>query len=125
MKKIFLIIILFLLPLQYTWAMVASYDTHDAQDHDTQDTEIHFGHHEHYSDVLTSDANSNQPDSQDAENLNSHLHLGFFHLSCGELNGNVIPQFEQLTVHNITPYLFVYHSPPTFQPERPNWLLAV
>ena len=116
MKKVFLILMLCLLPLQYTWAMVASYDMHDAHD-----TETHFGHHEHDADASTSDANSSQPDNQDIKKLDSHLHLGFFHLSCGELIGYVMPMFEQQTTQVTTPYLFTYHSPPNYHPERPNW----
>ena len=109
---------LFLLPLQYTWAMVASYDTHDAQD-----TEVHFGHHEHYSDfwAVNLEPKSNQPDNQDTKSLESHLHLGFFHLSCGELIGYSLPVFDQQALLVITPYLFTYHSPPSYEPERPNW----
>jgi hypothetical protein len=121
MKKIFLILMLFLLPLQYTWAMVASYDMHDAQDN-----EVHFGHHEHHVDALSSDAHSNQPDNQttknqSTKNLDNHLHLGFFHLSCGELIDYALPEFEQQVVQVTTPYLFTYHSPPSYQLERPNW----
>ncbi len=111
---------LFLLPLQYTWAMVAGYDTHDAQD-----TEVHFGHHEHYADVLTSNTDSNQPNNPETKNLDSHVHLGFFHLSCGELIGYALPVFEQQALQMTTPYLFTYHSPPSYQPERPNWVSLV
>ena len=122
MKKIFLIVMLFLLPLQYTWAMVASYDTHDAQD-----TEVHFGHHEHNTNtsLFDLDIDSNLPENQDTQNLDSHVHLGFFHLSCGDLIGYALPVFEQQALQMTTPYLFTYRSPPNYQPERPNWVSLV
>ena len=113
---------LFLLPLQYTWAMVASYDMHDAQD-----TQLHFGHHEHFTDVSISDidVNLNQSNNQDTKKLDGHLHLGFFHLSCGELIGYAMPLFEQHAAHMTTPYLLACHSPPSYLPERPNWAVLV
>jgi hypothetical protein len=120
-KKLLLIIMLFLLPLQYTWAMVASYDLHDAQD-----TEVHFGHHEHPADEnhidhidLSGDEETNK------QAANCHVHLGFSHLSCSELIGYALPVFDQQAVHLSTPYLFTYHSSPSYQPERPNWALLV
>lgn len=111
------------MPYQFAWAMVASYDTHGAQD-----TDVHFGHHEHYdhqdyADLSASD--SEQSNKRDAKNLETHLHLGFFHLSCGELIGYVLPVFEQQATQAVTPYLFANLSPPTYQPERPNWRLTV
>ncbi len=127
MKKLFLILMMCLLPYQFAWAMVASYDTHGAHD-----TEVHFGHHEHYyyqdyADLSESgsELNPDHSNTRDAKNLETHLHLGFFHLSCGELISYVLPVFEQQATQAITPYLFAYHSPPTYQPERPNWLSAV
>lgn len=118
MKKFFLILMMCLLPYQFAWAMVVNYDTHGAHD-----TEVHFGHHEY--DVSLSEADSGQSNTRDVKNLDTHLHLGFFHLSCGELISYVLPVFEQQATQAITPYLFAYHSPPTYQPERPNWLAVV
>jgi hypothetical protein len=120
MKKLFLILMMCLLPYQFAWAMVASYDTHGAHD-----TAVHFGHHEHL--VLTSDANQSSDTNQstDSETSKNHLHLGFFHLSCGELIGHDLPKFEQQTIHFVTLYTFSYYSPPSSQPERPNWTTLV
>lgn len=123
MKKIFLILLLFLLPLQYTWAMVAGYDTHDAQD-----TEIHFGHHEHDSvDNHTDNTDligDNESDSQ-TQTTKIHEHFGFLHISSGEVLSHDLPIFVAEAKQPAFQYLFTYHSPPNYQPERPNWLAAV
>jgi hypothetical protein len=120
MKKLFLILMMCLLPYQFAWAMVASYDTHGAHD-----TDVHFGHHEHV--ALSNDANQSADTSQstDSNSTQNHLHLGFLHLSCGELIDHALPVFEQQTIHFVTPYTFSYYSPPSAQPERPNWASLV
>ena len=114
---------LFLLPLQYTWAMVASYDMHYAQD-----TEMHFGHHEH--DGI--DNHTNNTDLVDDNESNSqtqttkiHEHFGFLHMSSGELLSHDLPILVVEAKRPSFQYLFTYHSPPNYQPERPNWLAAV
>ena len=142
MKKTFLIIMLFLLPFQYTWAMVASYDTHGK--HDNQ---AHFGHHEHpianhelassestshklKSIVLKSiEANGsvdnvahphNKQDNSDKQAAQNHVHYGFCHLSCGEVLGYDLPSFDQSRPILASHYLFNYHSPPANTLDRPN-----
>ena len=109
-----------LLPHQFAWAMVASYETHSAHD-----TDVHFGHHEHHSLTTNADQPSDTTQSTDTNNAQNHLHLGFLHLSCGELITYAQPVFEQQTNHFVTPYKFSYYSPPSAQPERPNWALLV
>ena len=128
-RKIFLIFMLFLLPLQYAWAMAANYDTH----HD-QDSQVHFGHHEHQpsenhhdtTDLDTTDdlAGDNQSDTN-TKTTKIHDHFGFLHLSCGEVLSHDLPSFTPETNQYLNQYTFSYHSPPTYQPERPNWLAAV
>ena len=123
MKKLFLIMMMFLLPLQYTWAMVASYDTHSPQD-----TQAHFGHHEHQS----SDNHNSNNDLVDADETGksaqtaqNHVHYGFSHLSCGEVLGYELPIFDLAKPLLLSHYLFNHHSPPSYQPERPNWIAPV
>lgn len=120
MRKIFLIVIIFLLPWQYSWAMVASYDVHDAQD-----TEMHFGHHEHAASENQSDhfdLSSDEDTSQQAANC--HVHCGFLHLSFAALSHN-LPSFACESIHYSSQYLVNYDSSPSYQPERPNWALLV
>lgn len=115
---------LFLLPLQYTWAMVANYDTHDAED-----SEIHFGHHEHQTPVHqtidnhTDLAGDTKGDSK-TQTSNSHEHFGFLHMSSGEILSYELPIFAPEAKQLSFDYLFSYHTPPSYQPERPNWIAA-
>ena len=123
MKKFFLILMICLLPYQFAWAMVAGYDTHDAQD-----TQAHFGHHEHQATENHTDsidlAGDNEGDTN-TQTAKSHVHCGFLHLSCGEVLSHDLPIFVSETKQFSIQYLFTYHSPPNYQPERPNWISPV
>jgi hypothetical protein len=123
MRKIFLTFMLFLLPLQYTWAMVANYDTHNAQD-----SQAHFGHHEHQSSKnlpYSTDLTDGNEDDINTQTAKVHDHFGFIHLSCLELLGHDLPSFTPETNQYLNLYTFNYHSPPANALERPNWLAAV
>ena len=50
MRKLFLILMMCLLPYQFAWSMVANYDTHGVKD-----TGVHFGHHAHEVDAVEID----------------------------------------------------------------------
>ena len=114
---------LLLLPLQYTWAMVASYDTHGALD-----THAHFGHHEHQASgnhTNGDDLADNDKSDKNTQKAKIHDHFGFLHMSSGELLSHDLPVFVSEAKQFSIQYLFSHHSPPTYQPERPNWLAAV
>jgi hypothetical protein len=130
MRKIFLIFMLFLLPLQYTWAIVTNYDTHN-----DQDSQAHFGHHEHqdehpasvnhkanHSDII--DVASDNEGDTNTQTAKVHDHFGFLHLSCLELLSHDLPSFIPETNHYLNQYTFNYHSPPANELERPNWMAA-
>lgn len=114
---------LFLLPLQYTWAMVSSYDSHNLQD-----VQAHFGHHEHQP-VDNHNGNIDLTNVQDSDksiqSAQNHVHYGFFHLSCGEMLGHELPIFGSTNSQLLSYYLFNYDAPPSYQPDRPNWIAAV
>lgn len=122
MKQCFLILMMCLLPYQFAWAMVASYDTHSKQD-----TQAHFGHHEHQSIDSHTDntdlANDNKSDTK-TQTTKTHEHFGFLHMSSGELLSHDLPIFAPEAKQLSFQYLFTYYSPPNYQPERPNWLAA-
>ncbi len=127
MKKLFIVAMLFLLPLQYTWAMVASYDAHGAQD-----IQAHFGHHQHQvlhqaldSHTDSNDLADNHKSGKNTQEAKIHDHFGFLHMSSGELLSHDLPIFVSETKQLSIQYLFNYRSPPTYQPERPNWFAAV
>jgi hypothetical protein len=120
MKKFFLILMMCLLPYQFAWAMVASYDTHGAQD-----TDVHFGHHEHQAmdkDTDNNDLAENDKSDKNTQKAKIHDHCGFLNLSCLELSSHDLPVFVSAAKQFSIQYLFNYHSSPNYQPERPNWI---
>ena len=120
--------LVFLLPLQATWAAVANYDTQGVHD-----SSNHFGHHEHQS-VNNYDANIdlvkyNKPQDNTldigTDGLKTHVHYGFNHLSCGVGLSHCLSVFAPEDNQYTNPYLFNYHSPPSNTLERPNWSTPV
>ena len=146
MRKLFLILMMCLLPYQFAWAMVASYDTHGVKD-----TGVHFGHHAHEADAVKIDItpldlvqadlaqlelvqadlvqlsdtlNANQNDS-DTSTSKNHVHYGLFHMSCGELMYQTLPVFEPIGSHFSSQYLFSYPAPVSNALDRPNWSASI
>ena len=136
MRKLFLILMMCLLPFQFAWAMVASYDTHGVRD-----TGEHFGHHAHELDVveinltaldlaqsdltkISDTLNADQNDS-DTSTSKNHVHYGLLHMSCGELIYQTLPVFESIGSHFSSQYLFSYHAPVYNALDRPNWSASV
>lgn len=126
MRKLFLILMMCLLPYQFAWSMAATYDTHGVKD-----TSVHFGHHAHEVDAVELDLvqlsdtlNANQNDS-DTSTSKNHVHYGLFHMSCGELMYQALPVFEPIGSHFSSQYLFSYHAPVSNTLDRPNWSAPV
>ena len=131
MRKLFLILMMCLLPYQFAWSMVATYDTHGVKD-----TGVHFGHHAHEVDAVEIDLtqldlvqlsdtlNADQNDS-DTSTSKNHVHYGLFHMSCGELIYQALPVFEPIGSHFSSQYLFSYHAPISNALDRPNWSASV
>ena len=136
MRKLFLILMMCLLPYQFAWSMAATYDTHGVKD-----TGVHFGHHAHELDAVEIDLtqldlaqadltkindtlNADQNDS-DTSSSKNHVHYGLFHMSCGELIYQTLPVFEPIGSHFSSQYLFSYHAPISNALDRPNWSAPV
>ena len=131
MRKLFLILMMCLLPYQFAWSMVATYDTHGVKD-----TGVHFGHHAHEVDAVEIDLtqldivqlsdtlNADQNDS-DTSTSKNHVHYGLFHMSCGELMYQALPVFEPIGSHFSSQYLFSYHASVSNTLDRPNWSAPV
>ena len=151
MRKLFLILLMCLLPYQFAWSMAVSYDTHGVSD-----TGVHFGHHAHEIDAVEIDLtaldlaqadlaqldlgqldlaqldlvqlsdtlNADQNDN-DTSTSKNHVHYGLFHMSCGELMYQALPVFESIGSHFSSQYLFSYHAPVSNALDRPNWSAPV
>lgn len=145
MRKFFLIVMMFLLPHQYAWAMVANYDVHDTDHHNaerhnsSQQHRTHFGHHEHHANIeddngnvvavidsglinLGDDVKSQASDSNSKQSHHTHVHYGFCHLSCGEVLTYHLPVFEATSVQFLSQYSLAYQAPISNTPYRPKWL---
>ena len=137
MRKLFLIIMMCLLPYQFAWSMAVGYDMHGVSD-----TGVHFGHHTHEADavkidltaldlvqadlaqldlVQISDTLNVDQNDNDTSSSKNHVHYGLFHMSCGELLYQVLPVFEPIGGHLSSRYLFYYHAPVSNVLDRPNW----
>ena len=150
MRKFFLIVMMFLLPHQYAWAMAANYDVHDTDHHNTDNISVaghnspeqhraHFGHHEHHANIqdaegnvvavidsglinLDDDVKSQSLDSNSKQSHHTHVHYGFCHLSCGEVLTYRLPVFEATSIQFLSQYSLVYQAPTSNTPYRPKWL---
>lgn len=123
MKRSFLILMMCLLPYQFAWAMVASYDTHSEQD-----TQAHFGHHGHQATENHTDSIDLVGDNEGDANTRAaknHVHCGFLHLSCSELLSHDLPSFTPESNQYSNQYLFNYPSPLANALERPNWAAPI
>ena len=125
MRRIFAIVLLVLLPLQFSWAAVASYCGHE-----TQAGVEHFGHHDHQhhgdaGDGAALDANSDaNADAVDGKAP------GAMDLDCGHCHGTCsmvpnLPSVLPAALSTAPPIATLdecggAHAPT--RPERPQWL---
>ncbi|MFN0316358.1 MAG: hypothetical protein ACKVQA_15135 [Burkholderiales bacterium] len=109
MKRL-LVLLLILLPLQWSAAAVAGYCQHE-----TGVAAKHTGHHNHKHDGSANEKTP-QPSAQ------THNDCGMCHLSCGGAvslgsGRDVLPFRALMSARNIPHFLSAFTS----RPERPNW----
>jgi hypothetical protein len=119
-RRFLAIVLLAMLPLQFSWAAVASYC-----EHETQGTG-HFGHHEH---EHHADAGPNAEPAAEADAPGDKA-PGAMDLDCGHCHGqcSVMPTLSAKipgTLSTAPPSAFANeaggaHAPA--RPERPQWL---
>jgi len=117
MRRFFAIILLALLPFQFTWAAVAAYCGHESGV-----AAQHFGHHEHQHHA---DAGANQVDGDAAGKA-----LSGNDLDCGHCHGNCsgmptpLNDVKPLDVasHPGTPVEGIVRTLTHSPPERPQWV---
>lgn len=118
MKRLVLILIMLIVPLQSVWAAVSAYCAHEADA-----ATGHFGHHSHQHGALKADAESDQDSSagkvidKDKDNDCGLCHLGHgsflntqTRLGLVDANASPILSTQRLGLSDITA-----------RPERPNW----
>ncbi|RZI40012.1 DUF2946 domain-containing protein [Herbaspirillum sp. HC18] len=116
MKKLLLIFLLVLLPLQFCWAAAAAYCQHEGEK-----SAQHFGHHSH-----KHDAKADLPDNADkGGKVKIHVDCGYCHLSCQVSALTTVPEVVLPTgsTHVEKPARpYSSHIPDGLQ--RPDWHLV-
>jgi hypothetical protein len=118
MRRWFVILLLALLPFQFTWAAVASYCAHE-----TGSQAQHVGHHEHEHTSVAADLVA------DADALSADAPAGQ-HLDCGHCHGGCtgMPMLKNAAVvltsaqHPAATFSPLVLSRAQAPPERPQWL---
>lgn len=112
MRRLFAIFLLVLLPLQLSWASVATYCQHE-----TGNQAQHFGHHDHQHQA-----------SQDQDSTDSKLpggvdnDCGTCHAGCVvAILGDIAANPPHLAAVVIADYRTIPSLSPLEIPERPNW----
>jgi hypothetical protein len=116
MRRWFAVLLLALVPLQFSWAVVVSYC-----EHETQAAAGHFGHHEHQhhgEDLLVADNDAARDDVTGA----TQSDCGHCHGTCCSmptLSGGLTPRATAL--HAVTPVEGRLRTLAPTPPERPQW----
>lgn len=117
MRRWLAILLLVLLPLQSVWAAAAAYCQHE-----TGAGAQHFGHHEHKHHQGSADTSN----SSDVPSFAVDADCAVCHAVCAAATVDVPSLVVDISRPAITPwYLHAPVSPPTAQPERPNWSFPV
>ncbi|WP_420473660.1 cation efflux protein, CzcI family [Noviherbaspirillum sp. ST9] len=114
MKKLLLIFLLALLPLQFSWAAAAAYCQHEGEK-----SSQHFGHHSHQH-----DASADRPDDTDKV-VKGHADCGYCHAYCQVSALTSVPEVVLPTgsTHVEKPtQSYSSHIPDGLQ--RPDWRLV-
>lgn len=120
MSKFIAIALLFLIPLQFSWAMASQYCSHHEQGQAAQ----HFGHHtdEHHFDLNDHQQSHELVNVDDGQLDDSHHHL-HHGVSLGLITFWFLPNTHELSRDGIVNTENVYASRFVLDRiERPQWL---
>lgn len=111
MKRLFLIFLLTMLPLQMSWAVVSDYC-----EHESGKAAQHLGHHEHKHET----SNDKQPSKSKLGTGDSHC--SYCHHCCANIIDTSQPILDLLFDSTLAQFeLQRYISPISDGPSRPNW----
>ena len=125
MKKILLILLLTILPIQYAWSMAAVYCGHEQMSE--QGTTTHFGHHGHQHQAQagddTDDGQTAESKSQSKSQSHGDCEVCHHAVQASVLDDNEVAA-PAVTKAYAVPSHFQYLSYIAEGPPRPNWLLV-
>ena len=117
MRRWFAILLLALLPLQFSWAAVAGYCGHESGAQAQ-----HLGHHEHQH-AGQADVDKGDDLASGAAPTGSDFDCGHCHTGCCAMPGLVAsPQPLAIASPLVTPIKGVVRTLAQTPPERPQWL---
>lgn len=114
-RKLFAIFILLLVPMQVTWASIATYCQHESGL-----ASNHVGHH----DVASTSVATDEIETTAAEPATSvHSDCGACHIACLVAQVGRTHHFAQAAIEShVSRYTFRTSSAPPQRVERPQWL---
>ena len=114
MKRLLIILLLTILPIQYCWSMAAVYCQHEP------DTAAHFGHHGHQHQAQSDDG----ADKSKPVKVHSDCEVCHHAVQASvPANGGGVDAVIEATGH-APPGAWRYLSHISEGPQRPNWLLV-
>ena len=117
MRRWFLIFLVVLLPVQLSWAAVASYCQHESGT-----TAQHLGHHEHQHEAGAAPSNDGDPHSKSKAAGTVDLDCGTCHAgTCSAMVQSLNLVMVKLPSETHSATALRLSSRPASLPERPNW----
>lgn len=113
MKRLVLVLLMFLLPVQIAWAAAGPYCAHEQAA-----GSWHFGHHFHAHQPQSDDGSSQPP-------LKLHPDCSSCYTGAVGILEVGIPIVDHLQASLVCPQPVLRLPAPPAEPERPKWLLAV
>lgn len=113
MKKLLLILLLTILPIQYAWSMAAVYCQHEPS------KVTHFGHHGHQHQAQSGE----DPDHGKPVKVHSDCEVCHHAVQASVLEDSGVMMPAADATH-VSPLLSAYLSYISDGPVRPNWLLV-
>lgn len=120
MKKFFLLLLLFVLPLQMSWAAASAYCLHEEGK-----AAQHLGHHSHHHQA-SADADNGEPQADAGKDLKAKTKA---HSDCNVCHGvghawlppgTSMPVFDSASLAvDTSSFLYISHIPDA--PKRPDW----
>lgn len=117
MRRWFLIFLIVLVPVQLSWAAVASYCQHESGV-----TAQHLGHHEHQHEASAEPSNDGDPHAKSKFVGAVDVDCGTCHAgSCSAMLQSFNLVMVKLPSEANSPSVLHLSSQPASLPERPNW----